>query len=146
MESYIGVRNMSNINDSKILKLKEQIKSKKEKLNKIKKFSPITNCILDLDGQKYNIQVLNRQQVISLLIKLNCYKSSAEELELLDDYEINGYKLNDWIEDLKSKLDILSVREEESKLKQMELKLDRLLSEDKKVELELSEIESMLSE
>lgn len=137
---------MSNINDSKILKLKEQIKSKKEKLNKIKKFSPITNCILDLDGQKYNIQVLNRQQVISLLIKLNCYKSSAEELELLDDYEINGYKLNDWIEDLKSKLDILSVREEESKLKQMELKLDRLLSEDKKVELELSEIESMLSE
>lgn len=137
---------MVNQNDSKILKLKEQIKIKKEKLDKVKRFSPITNCILDLDGQKYNIQVLNRQQVINILVKLNCYKSSAEELKLLNDYEISGYKLNDWIEDLKSKLDILSMREEESKLKQMELKLDRLLSEDKKVELELSEIESLLGE
>lgn len=137
---------MSNINDSKILKLKEQIKIKKEKLNKIKKFSPTTNCILDLDGEKCNIQVLNRQQVINLLVKLNCYRISAEELELLNDYEISGYKLNDWIGDLKSKLDLISMREEEFKLKQMELKLDKLLSEDKKVELELSEIESMLGE
>lgn len=137
---------MSNLNDSKILKLKEQIKIKKEKLDKVKRFSPITNCILELDGQKYNIQVLNRQQVISLLVKLNCYKLSAEDLKLLYEFEISGYKLNDWINDLKSKMEILSMRDEESKLKQMELKLDKLLSEDKKVELELSEIESMLSE
>lgn len=133
-----------NKNDEKILELKNKIKEKKNKLNKINKFTPITNCSLELDEERYNINVLNKGVIIHLLVKLNSYKNSAKELEVLDDYIIGGYKIEDWIDDLKSKLDILSVKDEERKLKVMEDKLNKLLSDDKKVELELNEIENLL--
>ena len=138
---------MSNvINDSKIITLKNQIAEKRKQIDKIKKFTPITNCSIEVDGIRSNIQVLTKEQLIALVIKLNSYVSSAKELELLDEYIISGYKAEDWIADIKSKLDIVSRKDEERKLKDMEEKLDRLLSNEKKTELEINEIENMLKE
>ena len=133
-----------NENDKRILKLKDQIAIKKSKLKKIKRFSPITNCSLELDGIRYNIQVLTKNQLIHLFIKLNAYKISAKELDILDDYTISGFSLNDWINDIKAKIDIFTYKNEEKLLKSMENKLHTLLTERKKVELEIDEIEKIL--
>lgn len=131
-------------NDEKILILKEQIAKKKAQLNKAKKFIPATNCSIELEGQRSNIQVLNKEQLLFLLIKLNVYAMSAKNLEVIDQFIISGYHINDWIEDIKSRIDILNYKEEENKLRDMESKLDRLLSSEKKTELEINEIESLL--
>ncbi|ATF13519.1 hypothetical protein A616_16505 [Brevibacillus brevis X23] len=136
---------MPNNNDHKILELKKQIEDKKKKLTKSQKFTPVTNCSIELDGVRFNINVLQKEQLINLLVKLKANAIAAEELELLNDYKISGYGVADWIDDLKAKLDNLSRKEEEQKLKAMEAKLDQLLSNEKKVELELGEIESMLN-
>lgn len=135
---------MENVNDQKILELKKQIEEKKKKIGNSRKFSPITNCSIEVDGTRYNIQVLTKEQIISLMVKLNAYAISAKELEVLNDFRISGYSAMDWINDLKSKLDFLCRKEEESKLKALEAKLNLLLSNEKKVELEIGEIESML--
>lgn len=136
---------MNNIaNDSKIMTLKTQILEKRNKLDGIKKFSPITNCSIEVDGIRSNIQVLVREQLVTLLVKLNCYRISAKDLELPDGFSVSGYRVEDWIADIKAKLDVVSRKDEERKLKSMEAKLDLLLSNDKKVELEINEIESML--
>jgi hypothetical protein len=137
---------MATNNDQKILVLKKQIEEKKSKISKSQKFSPVTNCSIELDGVRYNIQVLTKEQIVSMMIKLNSYAMSAKELELLDDYSISGYNVMDWIKDLKARLDFINRKDEEQKLKVMEVKLDRLLSDEKKVELELDEIENMLKE
>lgn len=137
---------MSNSNDQKIMELKKQIEIKKKKIGKIKRFSPITNCSIEVDGVRYNIQVLQKEQLIILLVKLNTYAMSAKELEILDDYKISGFHVMDWIRDLKAKIDVLDLKEEEQKLKAMESKLDLLLSNEKKVELEIEQIESLLGE
>lgn len=129
-------------NDNRILELKKQIKEKREKLNGIGRFAPITNCILDLDGVKSNIQVLRKEQLVLVACKLQSYKRSAEELEL--ELNICGYNVNDWLSDIKSRIDILSVKDEEAKLKAMEDKLTTLLSNEKKVELEIDAIENLL--
>lgn len=131
-------------NDERILQLKKQIEDKKAQLNKSKKFSPITNCSINVDGVQININTLQRDGLIALLVKLNSLQSSAMELNLLDEFNISGYNISEWIEDLKNKLDVLSVKQEESKLKQMESRLSQLLSEDKKVELELDDIVNSL--
>ncbi|WP_339193806.1 hypothetical protein MKY95_18810 [Paenibacillus sp. FSL P4-0176] len=136
---------MANLNDSKILELKKQIEEKKKSVGKSKKFTPVTNCSIELDGVRINIQTLNKDQIISLLVKLNSYAASAKELDLLEQYVISGYGVSDWIEDLKSKLDFINSKDEEQKLRLMESKLDKLLSDDKKVELELNEIAEMLN-
>lgn len=129
-------------NDNRILELKEQIKIKRDKLSKVGRFAPITNCIIDLDGTKSNIQALKKDQLILLACKLQSYKRSADELSL--ELNISGFSVNDWLTDIKAKLEILSVKDEEAKLKAMEEKLTTLLSNEKKVELEIDEIENML--
>ncbi|WP_340032648.1 hypothetical protein NSQ20_12360 [Paenibacillus sp. FSL K6-1122] len=136
---------MANLNDSKILELKKQIEEKKKSVGKSKKFTPVTNCSIELDGVRINIQTLTKEQLIFLLVKLNSYAASAIELELLDQYVISGYNIADWIGDLKSKLEFINSKDEEQKLRLMESKLDKLLSDDKKVELELNEIAEMLN-
>lgn len=135
-----------NKNDEQILKLKEKIETKKEELKKIKRFSPITNCVIDIDGndRKINIQVLSKDQLKLLLIKLNMYRLSAENLNIID-VSIDGYKLEEWITDVKAKLNDLERKQEESNLRIMENKLVKLLSEDKKTELEINEIASLLN-
>ncbi|ASA22586.1 hypothetical protein [Paenibacillus donghaensis] len=135
---------MANPNDQKILELKKQIEVKKEKLSKSQKFTPITNCSIEIDGVRHNIQVLQKEQILNLLIKLNAYVLSAKDLGVLESYNVSGYHVQDWITDLKLKFEILNRKDEEQKLKAMESKLDKLLSDDKKVELELDEIANLL--
>ena len=131
-------------NDSKIMTLKTQIINKRKQFDGVKKFSPITNCSIEVDGIRSNIQVLSKEQLISLLVKLNSYKNSANDLGLLEEYNISDYKIGEWIADIKSKLNIVSRKDERLKLKSMEDKLDELLSSDKKTELEINEIEALL--
>lgn len=136
---------MSNENDSKILTLKKQIIEKRNMLDKIKKrFSPVTNCSIELEGERYNLNVLQKEQLIFLMVRLNTHRLSAADLGILDDYVISGYKIEDWITDIKAKLEVISRVEEERKLKVMEDKLTQLLSNEKKVELEIDEIASLL--
>lgn len=136
---------MSNIkNDEKILLLKKQISEKREKIDGIKRFTPITNCMLILSGESHNINTLTKDQLILILVVLTGYKNSATELGLLEEWKISGYNINLWIEDIKAKLEVLSRKEEEKKLKLMEDKLSQMLSNEKKIELEIDEIEAML--
>lgn len=126
-------------NDKKIMELKKQIEEKKNKISKSQRFTPITNCSIEVDGVRYNLQVLTKEQLITLMVKLNTYAMSAKDLGV-DDYSISGFTVLDWITDIKSKLDFVSRKEEENKLKVMESKLHQLLSNEKKVELEIEEI------
>lgn len=137
---------MSNeTNDQRILQLKKQIEEKKEQVGKSTRFTPLTNCSLELEGERYNINVLSREQLISLMIRLNMYKISASDLGIImADVEFSGYDVLNWIADIKAKIEILSRKDEERNLKAMEEKLVKLLSDGKKVELELDEIASFL--
>jgi len=86
---------MSNPNDQRILELKKQIEIKKDKLGKSSKFTPVTNCSIELDEVRYNIQVLNKEQLISLMVKLNSYLMSAKALSVSEEYTISGFHPSD---------------------------------------------------
>lgn len=143
---------MANKNDERILELKKQIQEKKDKLGKIGGFAPLTNCSIELDGIRNNLNVLNKEQLRHLLVKLTSYVISARALDnnkdynfSIKDYTISGYNIEEWITDVNSKLDILSKKDEEKTLAVMEAKLSKMLSDEKQVELEIDEIESLLN-
>lgn len=137
---------MTKSNDERILELKKQIQLKKEKLGKSSRFSPITNCLIELDGIRQNINTLNEEMLKLLLVKLNTYKISADNLEMTENLVISGYPLQDWMEDVQNKLNYITRREQEKQLKVMEDKLTELLSDGKKVELKIDEIANLLKE
>lgn len=132
-------------NDDRILELKKQIETKKKDLSGRKvRFLPETNCVLDLDGNKYNLNVLDDGALMFLMLKLNLYNMSADNLKMPHPI-LSGYPVDLWINDIKSKLAVAGMKREEADLKKMEAKLDKLLSDDKKTELEINEIASWLS-
>lgn len=134
---------MSNINDDKILELRKQIEVKKSKLSQMNKYNYLTNLVLDFEGEKYNLNVMrNIKDLNTLLIRLNMYKLSALDLKI--DCIISGYDVCNWMDDIKAKIDLLSRKAEEDKLKQMEERLVELLSNEKKVELEINEMQEWL--
>jgi len=131
-------------NDDRILELKKQIEDKKQSLTvKKTRFIPETNCVLDLDGERYNINVLDANSLLTLMLKINFYNLSADSLKVTHP-TISGYTTDLWIGDIRNKMLVLDLKKEESELKQMESKLDKLLSEDKKTELEIDGIAALL--
>lgn len=130
-------------NDDKILALQKQIEEKKKSINTT--FRPVTNCSLLIDGTRYNIHALvTENEIMYLLIKLTSMLNAAIGLDMENKYSHEGYKLSEWITDLKAKLAVVSSKDEARKLKEMETKLTQLLSNDKKTELELASIEASL--
>lgn len=131
-------------NDDRILELKKQIEAKKKSISERKiRFIPETNCVLNMDETTINLNVCSDDTLLLLLIRLNLYLMSAKDLNMTD-FEISGYSVTTWIKDIKSKLEVSGLKKEESDLKKMESKLDKLLSDDKKTELEIDEIAALL--
>ena len=89
-----------------------------------------------------NLHTCDSDKLALLLVKLNLYKKEAENLDI--DFVISGYSIDDWITDIKNKFDITKTKAEIYNLKTMESKLDELLSEDKKTELEIDDIAALL--
>lgn len=133
---------MATKNDERVLQLKKIIDEKKAELKTVKKFTPITNCVLDLDNQKYNLNVLQPNDLKLLLVKLNMYLMSANDLDI--SLELSGYNVAEWMADIKSKIEIFEHKTKEAELKTLEAKLDKMLSDEKKTELELDEIAALL--
>lgn len=127
--------------DNKIIKLKETINKKQKNLELLPtKFSPRTNCMFSFfDGHHiFNLHTLNENE----LCKLRNQLSVLNKEEYKPVY--NGSELVDWIIDIDQKIGVINYKKELNKLNDLKLKLDSLLSEDKKKELELEEIEKML--
>ncbi len=131
-------------NDDKILALKKQIEAKKAAVGPAKRFSPLTSCSIDLDGIRYNLHTLNRESLIFLLCKLTALDDAAEKLGYAKQCMISGFPTSDWITDIQTKLEIMAQKSELEKLKAMEVQLNKLLSNDKKTELEIDNIATML--
>ena len=90
-------------NDDRILELKKQIETKKNAISEKKvRFIPETNCVLNMDGMTINLNVCSDDALVLLLIRLNSYLMSAVDLGM-PNFEISGYSVTTWIEDIKSK-------------------------------------------
>lgn len=134
---------MAQKNDERIMQLKQQIDIKRKELaNQTNRFVPITNCLMVIDKVTYNLHVDSSEL---LLIKVNTMAMSAKDLGLdISKIMISGYSLEDWINDIKNNLKIQNYKNEKKNLEQLEKKLDALLSDDKRTELEIDNIAALL--
>lgn len=135
---------MSKTNDERILELRKHIDEKEKEIGRVVSFSPITNCNLELDGARYNLHAMTKEQLVSTMVKLQSYLMSAKALDLSDELTFSGYHVSNWIEDMQWKFLNFKKADELKKLKVMKNKLDELLSDGKRTELELDDIALML--
>lgn len=137
-------------NDDKILVLKKKIEEMKTDLKENKPvFKPITNCMLEFHGCEYNIHAMTPFELKRLLVMIHTEVLACEDLKLGDyygkvmsDYTLmyGNFTAVEWMQDIREKITVLDYRNKELGLKTAEKQLERLLSEDKKVELQIDEI------
>ncbi len=132
-------------NDDKILLLKQKIAEKKDAIGQTDHFSPLTSCSIELNGVRYNLHAADKDTLVLLACQLHSIRFAAEATNLLDQCMISGFHLTDWISDINKKLNIASKKAELAKLKAMEAQLNKLLSNDKKTELEIDSIAEALN-
>lgn len=133
---------MATKNDNLIMQLKEKVELKRKELNSFSIPAYKTNLVLDMDGQKTNINVLNEDGLRFLLVKMNMYRLSMKDLEM--SIQISGYDVIDWIDDINAKLSTFTYKKRKKELEDTEKQLDLLLSEEKKTELEIERLAKIL--
>lgn len=126
-----------------------ELEQKKEKLGKTQ-----TKLILHLEDQTYNLNVLNKDSLTLLLLKLSSLGTTLVHLEqahedvadlkLSETFLLDGYSLDAWVNDVLFKLKSIALKEEERQLKNIKKTLEDRLSEDRKIEKELNEIANIL--
>ena len=116
------------------------IRLRREKLTKeSKSFTPRTNMNLELFGQRYNIHTLDRNALKLLYAFLDSLKTETVQ-KLGWNLEIGSWSVDTWMDDIFSKLDQLTIREELQKLDRAENKLVTMYTPDKKNQLEFEDI------
>lgn len=133
-------------NDERILELKKQIEEKKKELGKQPRFSPITTCLFTCNGNKVNMHTLTSvKEINAMLVYFNAYVMSANDLGIdCNDIVFDGFSVSDWMEDLKMKKEVVEYTAKKAQLTSLEKKLDKLLSDDKKTELEIDAIAELI--
>lgn len=136
---------MANKNDETILLLKKKVELQREELAKLPRtLHPETSTVLRQDVDNLNLRVMSVGQLKLLKVKLHTYEMAASDLDMdLDEFTISGFTIDKWLHDIDMQISVLTRAEKEKKLKETEATLNRMLSDDKRTELELQELAKM---
>ena len=141
---------MVNKNDNRILELKKKIEQERATLKESSsRFQPITSCILDFAGQKYNLNAMSANDLSLLLSLLSVIEQAnteiAKEMQFIKPATVNGYLLAEWIIDIRKKLDQVLYREKKAKLDKLEKQLTDLLTGETQTKLKVDNLEDELN-
>lgn len=136
--------------DERVLILLRLAQKKKANINITEKAQWLTNCSLSIGSDRINLHV---EADISKLIEFygalkvakENFDAAAKELNIPKVYKHQGYKAEDWMADIKTRINKIKLKDEKLELETIEAKLEKLISPGKRAELELEAIEKILS-
>lgn len=137
---------MSTKNDEMILQLKKKVEEQKAELAKLPRtLQSETSTVFRTDAENLNLRVMSVEQLKLLKVKLHTYEMAATDLKIgIDEVIISGFSIDKWMHDIDMQISVLTRVEKEKKLKETENTLNKLLSDDKRTELELEALAKSL--
>lgn len=143
---------MSNEKDKIIEQLFEVVQKKKSEIEKVEKAKWQTNCSFAFDyesNKRSNIQVVSTvDQVVAMLAHLIVMKNANEEaskiLNVESKFEWMGFTFQQWEADFKTRVEKILISAKKAELKTLEERLDKLVSKERREELELEAIKKQL--
>lgn len=137
--------------DNKIRVLAEKVERERKALGKKPRASWQTNAVFRYNDNKYfNLNTIKDPttlvDALSFLLERDNNTSEAARRLGVEVPELvwNGYGLSDWEKDFKLRIEIMNWDKRKKQLDNTEKKLNMLLSEEAKTEMELAEIEALL--
>lgn len=136
-----------NPRDIQIQKLFNVVQSKKDEILKAERPNWLTNCTFGYDdtSKRTNIQVTSDVGVLANILaflygKSDNFEKASKELGITAEFSWMGYTLDEWTEDLKTRVTKIQITKKKKELAIIEVKLDKLISPEMKAQMELDEI------
>ncbi len=144
-------------NDKKVKEFREIVAMKKAEIAKAEKLNWLTNCTFSYNRdtsnphQRFNIQTVTDpkefvEALAFLIVQERSFAEAANELGVSAKFKWQGFDTEDWKQDFQTRISRIKIAEKKKELAQLEVRLNALLSEDLKAELELIEIEKLLKQ
>ncbi len=146
---------MSTKNDELVLQLFNKVKDKQREITKVENTKWLTSCNLgkhlDIVTDRVNLHTVND---IVKLVDLYYFMTSlekgwgeaAKELGVKSNFKYLGFSLQDWKTDIKSRVGQIEVNKKKQELSELEARLDKLVSQEQRRELELAAISELLKD
>ncbi len=143
---------MSTTNDQLVLQLLQKVKSKQAEIKASEKPQWLTSCSLGFTDNlhdKVNIQTLSDiSKLIDLYATLS-YKhenwvAAAKELGLKPSHRICSYPVEDWKDDIRTRINQILITEKRKELKTLEDRIEKLVTPEQRRDLELAAIQKEL--
>lgn len=147
---------MAKKTDQKTLDLIKEVAKQKAEISKAERPNWKTNCAFtyiegNLNGAT-NLHVQsNVKELISiagfLLEKAEAYGKAASALGLNSppSFTWSGFSVDDWLEDIRTRINKLQIASKKEKLEKLEFRLNAIISPELRAEMELAAIQSDLS-
>lgn len=138
------------INDKKMMELLADVKKRKIEIQKADRPTWKTNCSFfypENNAIGVNLQVISNVRdligIASFLIdKSASYQKAAEAIgvENPDSFIWHGFSLNEWLDDIKTRVIKIQIASKRKKLETLELRLNAVMSPEMRAEIELEDI------
>ncbi len=141
--------------DQRIQKMFDKIQAKKAEIAKAEKPNWLTNCTFGYDensaSNRINLHtVVDVDKIVKatafLLSTKEDYEKACKELGVESDFEWMGYPVAAWIEDFKTRVTKIKIVDEKKKLDDWEKNLNKLISPEKRREMEIDAMEKELGD
>jgi len=136
--------------DDQVLELLKKVQEKKDEIQKAKERPNWkTNCSIPVDSTRINIQVIkSTQEIVNLYGYLNGIenerKEAAKELNVASNSDYNGFSFKDWKEDLKTRLNQITIDSKQKELDTLENRINSLITVEQRRAMELEQLTKIL--
>jgi hypothetical protein len=140
--------------DAQILTLLNRVREQKKVVERADKPKWETNCTLPFKGRAVNLHTVNDIQELAEMAGFIAHESTQlntgyEALGVVSEerapYKLGGFTSGQWLCDLQTRQRKLGIAREKEKLKSLEERLDKLVSPEKRREMELAAIMEEMS-
>lgn len=135
--------------DNKTIALIAEVKRRKEEISRLEKPNWKTNCSFSYtenSSQSTNLHTeMNVRNLLCMAAflkeKERAYIEVAKELEVeAPPFTWAGYPVDEWLYDIKTRINKIQITSKKKKLEQLEERLNKIISPEKRAELELQDI------
>ncbi len=144
--------------DQKTLDLIKEVQNRKAEISKLERPNWKTNCSFSfVEGSSTTVNIHVESNVKNLIgyaahliEKERSYNSAATTLgldgaESVPPFTWSGFSVNDWLDDIKTRINKIQISFKKKKLEILESRLNAVISPELKAELELQAIANELS-
>ena len=138
-------------NDARIREYRDAVEIKREKLGCKPTLGYVTNALLEINGDRVNLNTLYNEtkcvELVGILLASDSFTKQANKaLGTNIERKFGDYSVAQWIKDIKSRLKLLAWEQDKKKLNAMNKKLEALMSDDAKTADAIASIAAQLEE